>query len=296
MTIKFRKRVGYFPNIARPKKYHEKMYWRKIFDRNPLFIIFGDKQKTKQFFHEKIPELEIIWPVWCGKKLDGAAYKLLDNKHVLKANHGSGRNLFPDKLGNGQKYIEKIAARWMKTAYGKKKLEWAYQNAERYLYIEKIIKNDSGNLMDIYIRAAMGKILQVSVLINNKTDISKFGYFNEHGERLSKYELPGKYALPTDFSLPANFNEAISHARKISTDMDYVRVDFMSTGEQLYAGEITVYPNAGLTRAKKDPDSDMNELTNKGWDIRNSYFFRCEHHWLLEYYKSALLSELSDSS
>ena len=33
----FRRRVGYFPNIALPRRYNEKMLWRKIFDHNPLF-------------------------------------------------------------------------------------------------------------------------------------------------------------------------------------------------------------------------------------------------------------------
>lgn len=30
--------VGHAPNVALPLRYHEKLLWRKIFDRNPLFV------------------------------------------------------------------------------------------------------------------------------------------------------------------------------------------------------------------------------------------------------------------
>lgn len=58
LVRKFKKRIGYYPNIAAPEKYHEMIFWRKIFDRNPLFITFCDKLAAKVFIKAKIPEPE----------------------------------------------------------------------------------------------------------------------------------------------------------------------------------------------------------------------------------------------
>jgi hypothetical protein len=38
----FKEGVGYRPRIALPKRYHEKMLWRRIFDHNPEFTLFSD--------------------------------------------------------------------------------------------------------------------------------------------------------------------------------------------------------------------------------------------------------------
>ncbi len=83
-----------------------------------------------------------------------------------------------------------------------------------------------------------------------------------------------KRTLPPQFMPPATYAVAMRHARQISRGFDYLRIDFLSTDSELYAGEITIYPNAGLTLAKGDPSTDINELTNVSWDLRKSDFFK----------------------
>lgn len=57
--LQFWERVGYNPNIALPGRYHEKMLWRKLFDRNPLFEVFCDKLATKDFVRKRTPGLKL---------------------------------------------------------------------------------------------------------------------------------------------------------------------------------------------------------------------------------------------
>ncbi len=102
-----------------------------------------------------------------------------------------------------------------------------------------------------------------------------------------------KNTLPPDFVPPDTYAAAMAHARELSRGFDYLRIDFMSCGKDLYAGEITVYPNAGLTWAKDDPATDINALTNAGWNLLNSHFFTARHSPAMAHYRRRLAAALS---
>lgn len=296
LTWRFRQKVGYFPNVALPLRYHEKIYWRKVFDRNPAFCDFCDKLKTKAWFRRKLPSLKVVEPLWTGMELDGEAMKLLSGGQVvLKGNHGSGFNIFPNDISKGMAFVRKSTHRWMSRNFARRYYQPAYRNAERILLIEPLIRNDGHPLVDYYVRAAMGKVLVVSVLTDAKRDGQKYGYFDEAARRLSKLEpANSSNTLPPGFVPPATFAEAMAHARELSRGFDYLRIDFMSCENELYAGEITVYPNAGLTWSKEDAATDINARTNAGWDLLDSHFFSAQHLPGMERYRARLAAALRD--
>ena len=76
--------------------------------------------------------------------------------------------------------------------------------------------------------------------------------------------------LPDNFSVPATFEKAVRLAESIARDFDYIRVDFMSAGSQLYFCECTVIPMAGFSVIGAEAD----ERINAAWDLRNSWFMR----------------------
>jgi hypothetical protein len=294
---KFRKRVGYYPNVAMPQRYHEKMLWRKVFDRNPAFSIFCDKLASKQFYRTRHPDVPIVEPVWSGTYVDGEAKALLDAGFILKANHGSGFIVFPEDHARDPDITEKRSRSWMEREYGGRKFEPAYRNARKILLVEPCVgANTETPVFDIYVRACMGRIVIVSILSNVKRTGSRFGYFDEHGKRLLDVEPKRpELTLPADFTLPARFSQAMEIARKVSEGHDYLRIDFLACGSELFANEITIYPNAGLTRAQPGTENDLNEMTNANWDVCNSNFMRNRQHFLLEAYRKTLLSCLDQS-
>jgi hypothetical protein len=289
---KFRKRVGYYPNIALPGRYHEKMLWRKIFDRDPAFSMFCDKLASKQFYLTHHPDVPIVKPAWSGESIDSEAKALLDAGFVLKANHGSGFIVFPEDHARDPDLAAQRSRRWMEREYGRRKFEPAYRNARKALLIEPRVGADTETpVLDIYVRACMGSIVLVSILSNVKRAGPRFGYFDEHGKRLLEVEPKRPdLTLPEDFALPARFAEAMAIARKVSDGHDYLRIDFLACGNELFANEITIYPNAGLTRAQPGTENDLNEMTNAKWDLRNSHFMRNRQHFPLEAYRKMLLS------
>jgi hypothetical protein len=291
---KFRKRVGYYPSVAVPERYHEKMLWRKIFDRNPAFSMFCDKLASKQFYRTGHPDVPIIEPAWTGDSIDGEARALLDEGFILKANHGSGFIVFPEDYARDPEAAAQRSARWMEREYGRRKFEPAYRKARRCLLIEpRLGAGGETPVFDIYVRACMGKIAIVSILSNVKRAGPRFGYFDERGKRLLTVEPKRPdLTLADDFRIPARFMEAMEIARQVSKGYDYLRIDFLACGGDLVANEITIYPNAGLTKAQPGSETDINEMTSAMWDLRNSHFLQNRQRFPLELYGRLLQARI----
>jgi hypothetical protein len=59
--------MGYLPNPAAPESYHELVLWRKILDRNPLFVTLTDKLAAKAHISSACPELALPRTLWSGR-------------------------------------------------------------------------------------------------------------------------------------------------------------------------------------------------------------------------------------
>lgn len=292
LAAKFHRKVGYWPDIAFPRRYHEKIYWRKVFDRNPMFSMFCDKLKTKDYVKTKLPSIGVPETIWSGTSFNRDVYKLLTVDSIIKANRGSGYNLFPDQHAKGFGLTKKTVMRWLRRNYGERKLELAYRDAERKIFIEKMITIPELEPVDYYVRATDGIVLVTTILVNNKRSGKRVGYFDEAGKRLVQMEGESDFWLPRSYQVPATYQKTMEAARILSEGIDFARFDFLSSGKRLYAGEITVYPNSGMTRHKGDPVTDMNAFVNQFWDLRKSYFFVASHSGLMAAYRDALKRNL----
>lgn len=292
--IRFWRKVGYFPNATVPKLYHEKMLWRRIFDRNPIFTTFCDKLATKAFVRSVLPDAVIPETVWIGTDISGIPCDLDKSRFVLKANHGCNFNYFPDREKFDISHISRIAEEWLKTTFGVRDFQWGYTNARKLLFLEEKIEIPEGEeMVDLTVRASNGKAILCQAIINNKMDTKKYGYFDIRGSRIGIYNknIPQQSILPDDFRLPECFSEAVEYAVRLSKNIDYARYDFMCAGEKLYIGEITVYPSAGLTHYIPHT---CDSLINEHWDIRTSYFLSAKQKgW--KYVYAGILHKLIES-
>lgn len=282
--------VGYFPNVARPSEYNEKMLWRKIFDHNPLFVPFSDKLATKAIQTERCPGLRILPALWIGSDASTIPDDLLGRPIAVKANHGCGYNFFsrPGAMARGLP-VETING-WLKKSYGRGRLEWAYRFVERKILVEELIAAaEGGPPTDISVHAANATPVFIEVVVGNKTENQQKGYFRTDGSRWLEIErkpTAGKQPLSPDFRLPAAYVEALGHTERLSQNVDYARFDFLSVGDRLYGGEITVYPGSGLTRHADF--SNYNRYLTEHWDLSTSWFLTARHKGLRRIYAEAL--------
>lgn len=296
---RFRKTVGYFPNVAVPTRYNEKMLWRKIFDRNPLFITFSDKLATKEFQAQRCRGLTILPVLWKGLDASKIPNALLGKAVVVKASHGPGFCYFHlPSDGPGPLPVHNIN-RWLTKSYGRGKLEWAYRFVKKNLFVEELIlPTHQSPLIDISVHASDGRCLLIEAVVENKTKNQRKGYFRPDGTRWSEIEKrrmtpADNPPLPADFELPSTHADAIEHTRHMSIGIDYARFDFFATGDQLYAGEITVYPGSGLTRHAQF--ISYNKYMTEQWDLSKSWFLKSGQSQKRRAYACALRRSLKQS-
>ena len=178
----FKKVVGYPPNIACPYRYHDKMLWRKIFDRNPLFVMFCDKLATKQYVRERVPGIKMPATLWVGDTVRSIPSAILADKVVIKCNHGCNFNYFWDPECSAIEEVERMTREWMQETYGEWNMEWGYFDVPKRIFVEELVSG-RGEFVDINVRCADGEPLLSSMILHNKTDRMMFGYFNADGSR-----------------------------------------------------------------------------------------------------------------
>lgn len=282
----FRKRLGYFPNVAFPKTYHEKMTWRKCFDHNPVFELFCDKLDTKAYVRKICPDMKVPETLSQTAELAGFLDFDLQPNTILKASHGCDMNLFiadhPAELSR----LIGVVGGWLRKTHGRNGYQWGYLGLQKRVLLERSITLEGSDLLDISVRCANGQAVAGSVIRMNKTAEKQLGYFDLQGKRLSD---PASGAcvgnLAGDFEIPPAYFEAVRLAEQLSRGVDYARYDFMFNGRDLYGGEITVYPAAGLSKSNH---AFLDDLINTHWDIAQSWFLQTRQTGWKESYRKRL--------
>lgn len=294
----FKNKVGYYPSIALPLKYHEKMLWRKIFDHNPLFVTCCDKLATKGYAKNLTPEIRIPETLWSGLNIRQAPDYLFEKNTIIKSNHATDQNYFFNKYSSDLAVIHQMTSEWLNKTHGEKFYESAYFKVERTLFIEELIPlTGKEQLLDIGIRCVNGKPILASVIIDNKTDQMRYCYFDLDGNRLfaDVTNLTQEVQHVTNLFPLQLYFEAIQFASKLSEEVDYARFDFMTNGRDLYLGEITVYPTAGLSKATPEGKVGYDTIINSLWDLRKSWFLSNQQSGWKRYYAKLLDKFLTES-
>ena len=246
LAARFAMKLGYLPNPARPRTYQELMLWRKIVDRNPLFVTLTDKLAAKDYIRDRCPELPRPRTLWSGSDPADIPPDLLAGKVMVKANHGCAMNLFVCDGRPDHAAIIGKTRHWLGKRYGRRNGEWAYWPIAPRVFAEEWLDLSGGTIAtDIKVHVCGGVISHVWA---EDKMASRSHLFDGHGN-----PLPGRdpdypredQALPVGPRLLDYVRQAAAIAPRIAGDIDHVRIDFLVTDRCLYAGEVSVYSAAG---------------------------------------------------
>jgi hypothetical protein len=286
LVLRFVRRLGYLPNPAVPEGYHERLLWRKLVDRNPLFVTLTDKLAAKQHIHEVCPDLKLPATLWAGSDPGAIPLGLLAGNVVVKVNHGCEMNIFVADGTPDRKVIIDRTSRWLKRRFGVRDGEWAYWPIIPAVFVEERLALSGGAIAtDIKVHVCSGNVTHVWV---EDTKADRSILFDRDAN-----PLPGRdpdypredQALPVNDALVACVREAISFAPKIAGDLDYIRIDFLVAEDGLYGGEIAVYTAAGYATWTNPAISREIE---RCWRLDHSEFLRREHTGFAKLYAKAL--------
>lgn len=257
----FYHRLGYWPNLRKPKSFNEKLQWMKLHDRNPLFSLYADKYRVREHVSEAIGKEYLIPLIGVYDRADDIDFDSLPNQFVLKCNHGAGCNIIcNDKDSFDKKNAVAKLNEWMAKDYSRYKREYHYASIERKIICEQfMIDNETGDLRDYKFFCIGGEIQMIQV------DMSRFSNHTRNIYDKNWNLLDVEISFPRDTSRiidpPKELSEMIWIAETLSKEFLQVRVDLYVINHKVYFGELTFFSGAGFS--KYNPRQFEMELGSK---------------------------------
>jgi hypothetical protein len=180
-VLRYRHRFGRLPSIANPRRYTERMLWRKIVDHDPQFVVFSDKLAAKDYCKRICPDLPIPNTLWIGDDADAIPDELLRGDVFVKANHGYDFNCCIRGGHVDRAALKETADRWLRSVHGVSTGEWAYSQIEPKLFVEDSVGDAEDDLIEFNVRAGNGRAIVGSVIGHNKKPNQWLAYLDLEG-------------------------------------------------------------------------------------------------------------------
>lgn len=237
------RRLGEWPDLNNPRRFTEKLCWRKLYDRNPLFPVTADKVRVRDFVAERVgPQyLPRIYGVFDDP--DEIDFPSLPPAFVLKANHGCGWNwLVRDKTLVDWNELRTLARSWLNRRYDQMGGEWWYGAIQPKLLIEEFVPDEDGKpARDYRFYVFSGGVAMVQV------EIDKFSNWrrNSYDSMWQRLPFSLRYPQGADVPRPPHFEIMLAVASRLGADFDFVRVDLYDVADRMIFGELTLCPASG---------------------------------------------------
>ena len=245
LTSLYRRQFGRLPDLDHPRTFNEKILCKILRDRRPYLTLFSDKLRVRDHVRRTAPQLSLPILYWWSDRADDLPFDRLPDAFVLKANHGSGWNVFVDKRSRvGKETLVATARRWLKSDFTIVGREWSYRDIDRAVYAEEMLPGKDGMPpADYKLFVFNGRVRVIQV------DEGRFAHHTQilYDERWNV--IPGAVvAVPgTPGPAPCSLPTMIAAAEAISLGVDFVRVDLYDIDGQAVFGELTNSPNKGLS-------------------------------------------------
>jgi hypothetical protein len=261
---------GRKPRLLRPRRFTEKMQWRKLFDLDPIYAVFCDKVATREFVAQRIGSDALVPLLWLGRDPAALPFPTLPPPYIIKCSHGSGWNMVV--RDNNPADYEAIRAElgcWLGADFGILQSEPGYSPVPRRLLIEPLLTNQGSFPLECKFFVFNG----VARLVLLRTNYGDQGHERTQAHYDMQWRLLPFRGLDAPCSTepiprPPEFDTMRAMAEKLATDHDFIRVDFLVSDGRVYVGELTPYHESGMTRFEPDKmDFELGEW----WQLRHPF-------------------------
>jgi hypothetical protein len=286
--VRHRCKLGAWPDPGRPRSYSDRMVWRKLLDRNPLFVIATDKLAAKEYIRGRIPGLPQPRVLWAGRSAADIPDEVMAGPAMVKASNGSGANFRVEGGKPDRQAIARATRHLLRRGGHRRREEWAYWPVEGRLLAEEMLPLGGDDLpTDLKAYVAGGRVCNVwatDKLGGRSLTLAADGTPLPGRDELYPDEAD---ALPWSERLAQLTREAARLGPILAEEFDMVRVDFLVTEQGLYAGELTIYSSGGY-------DVWFNPAIpaaiGDAWDLRRSWFLTQPQRGIARFYAEALIA------
>jgi TupA-like ATPgrasp len=262
----YHRAFGRYPNLLRPKRFTEKMQWRKLFDRDPLFAVLSDKIAVREFIASRVGENLLPDLLWTGDDPDKIPFDALEPPYVVKCTHGSG---FYSLMVISKESLETEVQRErfrndLARNYGNIYCEPGYLPVPRRLMAERLLVQPDGSPPlehKMLVFNGRVRIIQTNLVARNRTRYET--YYDTDWNCLGWYSNIERYEhyLPR----PDRLDDLIALGEHLGAGFDFIRVDSYDWAGGIRLGELTLYHQGGLVQLKPD-EADF--VLGSYWELK----------------------------
>ncbi|WP_345815114.1 ATP-grasp fold amidoligase family protein [Paraburkholderia sp. PREW-6R] len=250
VSLLHHKYIGRYPNLIRPTTFNEKILRRSL-RPDPRYVRLTDKLTVRDYIADKIGEKHLIPLIAAPQEFTRSVFDALPDSFVMKANHGSSFvKVVRDKSRTTFNELKLLADQWLSTDFYTIVRERHYREIEPRIFFEKLLLDKSGQIpADFKIHCFGGRhgrpvmyLLVISDRFGSHTHGDVYDVdWNRLDIAIGYYKRSEKPA-----PRPAHLKKVLDTAGVLCKDFDYVRVDLYAPDDEIYFGELTFTPGAGV--------------------------------------------------
>ncbi len=266
ICIRYRRAHGRLPALLRPRRFTEKMQWRKLFEFEPCFTVISDKLAARDFVAGRIGPGRQADLLWTGDNPDAIPFDRLVPPYVLKSTHAAGQTIIVrDAAALDAASVRSTARRWLASCYGAANCEPGYIHVPRRLIVEHLLVDAQGAApieRRVFVFDGHATIIQTTVVGANGV-LRTAAFHSPAWEPLPirLASIPDKIPPPRPWLLA----DIIDLAERLGAGLSHCRVDIYDCGDTLTVGEVTLYSWSGMFPFH-DPAQDL--AMGALWKIR----------------------------
>ncbi len=250
LSLLHHKYIGRYPNLLRPTTFNEKIL-QKSLRPDPWLTELTDKLTVRDYVARKLGASRLIPLLAAPETFTKEVFDALPDSFVMKANHGSSYvKVVRNKSATSFEELRDLANHWLSLDFYKIGREKHYRPIKPRIFFEQLLLDESGNVPPDYklqcFGAKSGRLVIYILVISDRFGADTRGdlydvNWNHLDVALGEYKPS---ANPP--RRPDNLDAIVDAGIKLSADFDYVRVDLYSPNNQMYFGELTFTPGAGV--------------------------------------------------
>lgn len=260
--FKFRRDHRYWPNVIWPKTFNEKILYRSVFDRRPLFHTLSDKLAVRRYVRARVGDVVTIPTVLLSSRApENLLTAPLPTCFVMKSNHGQGHIHLHSGGEPDRSKLVTLAKEWLAWDNYERRHQWCYKNIPKTIFLEEHLTR-GGPPPDDYKFFCFDGIPRVIEFDTSRFTGMRRDFYDTDWRLLDFAFVDPQSGI--DHPRPKNLDKMLDIARRLSSGLDFIRVDLYDLGDDVAFGELTCYPQNGRGR-----------FTPRSWDLKLG------RYWLL---------------
>ncbi len=270
LSVLYKQKLGYDLHIQDPKRFTEKIQWRKLYDQSSIYSELSDKYMVREWVAKKIGAEYLIPLLGAWKQFDEIDIQSLPNQFVLKTNNASHTNIIitdKNEFIRKKRSIERRVDYWLEMPFAYLEgFELHYLNIKPMIIAEKYISPvDGGSALSDYKFHCFNGEPYICQVIADRFSGETIDFYDKQWEHMDIKRPPYRNSSQ-QIQKPHNYDLMIQLASKLSKGFQYVRVDLYEHDDRVYFGEMTFTPASGMMKFEPDEwDYRLGQL----WDIHS---------------------------